>query len=380
VDDSFASDQDPGSTAIEGSGGRMPGRGRSRVVVAPLGAVAAAELRHVADLIHRVFGVTTEIARSEPMPARAHRPDRCQYDADLLLDHLFERLTEDTLRLVGVTELDMFADGRNFVFGYAHMRDRVAVYSLCRLREEFWGRASDPPRLRERVLKAVVHELGHTFNTPHCDNPRCVMHQVEHLAQLDALPAGYCSRCASRVRLGLAVPLDGAEALFERASSLMRRRRFAKAVSIYGAAIVRAPHNPSYHNDLGVALLALGDRAAAGQSFTRALELKPDYPHPYYNLGIVARENGEIEQADEYFSEALRREADVRAGHRYLGLLHHDFFHDPVRAVFHLRRYAEMGGNEREVLARLAGLASERAPASPSDPPVLRRLEHHDSR
>lgn len=277
-----------------------------------------------------------------PVPVRALNEGRKQLDADEILDVLFDKLSLDVSRVIGVTNLDLFAEGRNFVFGYAHMRDRIAVFSTWRLLSE--------PR---RIEKALVHELGHTFHAPHCDSSECVMHQVEHLWQLDELSPDLCESCAERISVVASQGVSGAESLFELAGSFMRRRRFSKAVAAYSAACALDPHNPHYANDLGVALLAVGERKDAAATFDRAIHLAPELPHAYYNLGIVHREAGEVREADLCFTAALRRDPDLRQAHRYLGILHQDYFQDPPRALAYLERYVALGGEDTEVQRRL---------------------------
>jgi predicted Zn-dependent protease len=290
----------------------------------------------------RASGCQVEQAQAIPVPGGAYRADRKQHDADLLLEALFDRLALDVCRIIGLCEVDLFADGRNYVFGYAHMRDRVAVVSTFRLASV------------RHLEKAVVHELGHTFHAPHCaSDGRCVMRQVEHLWQLDLLDVSYCPACDERIASVAALGVDHAEALFELAGSYMRRRRHGRAVAAYSAACQRAPDNAHYANDLGVALLALGERALAMRAFQRAIELAPAFPHPYYNLGIAFRERGDVAAADDLFASALERDADLRAAHRYLGILHQDYFQDPPRARAHLERYVALGGTDTEVAERL---------------------------
>jgi tetratricopeptide (TPR) repeat protein len=183
------------------------------------------------------------------------------------------------------------------------------------------------------------------------------MHQVEFLWQLDELDPGYCRACRTRVEAVAARGVDGAEAIFELAGSYMRRRRYARAAAAYAAASERDPKNPHYLNDHGVALLALGDRAGATRAFQRTILLAPRFPHAYYNLGIVCRERGDLHAADHFFGAAVERDDDARSAHRYLGVLHQDYFHDAARARLHLERYRALGGDDPEVLRRLAALS-----------------------
>lgn len=91
-----------------------------------------------------------------------------------------------------VTDVDLYAERLNFVFGQAEMGGGIAVISLNRLR-------SDDSRLfLMRALKEVLHELGHGTGLGHCDDTGCVMHFSNTLADTDRKGPGYCEACHSR--------------------------------------------------------------------------------------------------------------------------------------------------------------------------------------
>ena len=52
----------------------------------------------------------------------------------------------------------------------------------------------------------------------------------------------------------------------------------SKAIAAFERASDRAPQNPVYHYHLGLAHLKSGDNERARTSFTRALQLRPDFP------------------------------------------------------------------------------------------------------
>ena len=244
--------------------------------IQPLGEVPFEELRALERILAEQFGAKAVVLAPVAVPREAYSPGRGQHDADVLLDELFGRLPERCLRVVGVTEADLFIAGRTFVFGYAHLSDGMAIYSLARLRESFYGRPPDPAILGRRIERAVVHEIGHTFGASHCEDPGCVMHAVTHVETLDALCPIYCARCLSRVEVGLGTAPWSARGRWERGLAWLRRRVYARAVEALEHAVSCAPLEPSYHHDLGVAKLASGDRDGARAAFLRAAELRPE--------------------------------------------------------------------------------------------------------
>jgi archaemetzincin len=243
------------------------------IALLPLGEVADDELRFVDELMGAAFGADTLVLDAVESPPQAYSVPRAQFDADLLLEVIFARFPERCLRVVGVTQADLYVSGRTFVFGYAHLSDGVAVYSSARFREPFYGRRQDVGRHRARVSRALIHELGHTFGNPHCNDSRCVMHPVTHVETLDALAPWYCAECQRKVHTGLLVAPWSARGRWERGMSFLRRRQFSQAAAAFEHAVRCAPGEARYYNDLGVARLSAGDRDGARAAFQRAAEL-----------------------------------------------------------------------------------------------------------
>ena len=326
-------------------------RSSAPIAIQPLGNVPPADIAFVQVMVRMLLGVTVVVLPGMVVPSSDYDYGRRQVDADRLLELLFSRLPDNASRIIGVLDEDMFAAGRTFVFGYAHLRDGVSVYSLARLREEWYGRKTDETLLRSRVYRAVTHELGHTFGNPHCDD-YCVMHAVSHVDSLDDLAPTYCSACMRRVRRGTLVSQSSAEGRFLRAGAFLRRHYPARAAEAYRDAATQSPFEPRYHNDLGVALLSLERRSEARTAFRHAADLAADFPHPYYNLGILCREEGGVEAAERHFADGLARDPDPLSAHRYLGKLYDELFADPERARKHYLAYIELGGGDSEIIVR----------------------------
>jgi archaemetzincin len=97
-------------------------------------------------------------------------------------------------RVLGVTDMDLYAGGLNFVFGMAETQGGAAVISVARLRL-----GANHARFQARTLKEAVHELGHTFGLPHCPRPQCVMHFSNSLADTDRKGADFCPECLAKL-------------------------------------------------------------------------------------------------------------------------------------------------------------------------------------
>src|SRR5690348_5709930 len=64
---------------------------------------------------------------------------RNQYGSIPVLEMLARICPADALKLLAVTERDLFIPVLTFVYGQAQLNGRVAVVSLARLRQEFYG-------------------------------------------------------------------------------------------------------------------------------------------------------------------------------------------------------------------------------------------------
>jgi archaemetzincin len=135
---------------------------------------------------------------------------RQQYQSVEVMKTVAQTAPRDTGRLLGVTELDLAIPMLTFLFGQAQLEGRVAVVSLCRLRQEFYGLPANDGLLRERAIKEMLHELGHTFGLTHCSEPQCAMSLATHIDLVDAKRERYCDRCGAHLARRLAAGNGGA--------------------------------------------------------------------------------------------------------------------------------------------------------------------------
>lgn len=148
--------------------------------------------------LSRVFRAPCRVVDERLDYLSAFDPGRGQYYSTEILRRL-QPLAENGVRVLGVTELDLFVPVLTFVFGEAQLDGPCALVSFHRLREEFYGMPARADLLAERLLKEAVHELGHTFGLRHCFDWQCVMASSHAVEFLDVKEAEFCRRCAKAI-------------------------------------------------------------------------------------------------------------------------------------------------------------------------------------
>lgn len=155
-------------------------------------------LDELKDALSDIFNKQVSIGKDIPEPDYAFNEKRRQYLSTAILDKIMQEKDYAAFeKVLGVVDYDLYVPELNFVFGEAS--SRVAVISLVRLRQQFYGLAQDQNLFRKRVLTEAVHELGHTYGLSHCSNLECVMFFSNSLADTDRKGYQFCSRCRSRL-------------------------------------------------------------------------------------------------------------------------------------------------------------------------------------
>jgi archaemetzincin len=166
----------------------------------PIGEIEDEILLQLKDRLHKTFGCPIVIRDPAAVPEEAFSPARKQYLSDIFLQSLKLRKRLFTYAL-GITEVNLYTHGQNFVFGQADVEGGVSVISLFLLRQENYGLPADLNLLMERIEKEAVHELGHNLGMGHCAEGSCVMHFSNSLIDTDVKNAHFCNRCRPKLAL-----------------------------------------------------------------------------------------------------------------------------------------------------------------------------------
>ncbi len=169
------------------------------IYLIPIGEIEPDIMEYLSSALEEKFKVECSLGKPLEEPDYAYNRRRKQYLSSPILDELRKKKPPKASYVLGVIDKDLFVPPLNFIFGEADMIDKVAIISLTRLRQEFYGNPEDEALFKLRALKEAVHELGHTFGLRHCPNPTCVMHFSNSLADTDIKADDFCPDCRSKV-------------------------------------------------------------------------------------------------------------------------------------------------------------------------------------
>ncbi|HEV3512686.1 MAG TPA: archaemetzincin [Candidatus Sulfotelmatobacter sp.] len=167
----------------------------NELCLVPIGNVPAKALEWIESATSEWFPLPIRRLPGLPVPPSAFDPKRGQYQSVEIMKMLAQSAPRDAVRVLGITDVDLAIPMLSFLYGQAQFDGPVALVSLCRLHQEFYGLPGQEALLRERTVKEVLHELGHTFGLVHCSEPSCAMSLATHIELVDAKQEQYCARC-----------------------------------------------------------------------------------------------------------------------------------------------------------------------------------------
>ncbi|MEM4832992.1 MAG: hypothetical protein QW809_04790, partial [Sulfolobales archaeon] len=128
---------------------------------------------------------------------------RGQYMAEAATRLVAYRKSPQSIGLL-LADADAYVVGLNFVFGLAIPELEVASVFLKRLR--VW---TDRRNYVVRVVKEVLHELGHVLGLKHCRNRECVMSFSNSVFDVDRKLGMFCRSCAHTLgKSGVELPKE----------------------------------------------------------------------------------------------------------------------------------------------------------------------------
>lgn len=169
------------------------------VGVVTIGSIERELVEWLVRRLREEMGGTVAYVAALPLPRTAYDARRGQFRGEAILRILRDVPLVDADRVIAVVAADCYAGRLNFVFGLAALQGRESLVALPYLCSKIDHRRPSRNEIYQRVLKEAMHELGHTRGLRHCDNPSCVMHFSNTLADTDRKGYEYCESCKEKL-------------------------------------------------------------------------------------------------------------------------------------------------------------------------------------
>ena len=165
-----------------------------KIIISPIENIDACNYQLLGQEIRRTFGFQTEIKSLLQNVNFAYDLTRDQYHSTVILEKLASTLPSQAIKVIAITNEDLFIPILTHVYGEAQIAGKACIVSTFRLQEGI-SLANIAKEFENRIVKEVLHELGHTFNLRHCNDKACIMHYCRSIKDVDRKSDQLCRYC-----------------------------------------------------------------------------------------------------------------------------------------------------------------------------------------
>jgi archaemetzincin len=173
---------------------RRPPEDTQLIIISPVDTIESGIPKSIGREIHRTFGFQIEIKPLLRDVNFSFDPGRGQYYSTVILEKLAGMLPEGAVRVIAITDVDIFIPILTHVYGEAQLDGKACIVSTFRLKEGL-SPVNLPESFEKRLVKEALHELGHTFNLRHCQDKSCIMHYCRSIRDVDRKSDQLCRYC-----------------------------------------------------------------------------------------------------------------------------------------------------------------------------------------
>lgn len=149
------------------------------------------------------------------------------------------------------------------------------------------------------------------------------------------------------------------EQAFRRACLLQESGHYREAAQAYRLLLGEHPDHAGSHNNLGLALMALGELDEAVASFRRAVALQPAHAEAHNNMGVACRRMGKTQEALDCYAAALNCRPAYAQALLNVGTIYYDL-KDYDEALIWYQATLEVDPGQIEVHMNLASIFEAR--------------------
>lgn len=167
--------------------------------IVPVGGISKSILDKVRNELETNLNIKCRIMPKLSIPEESFNRWRKQYNAEVVLNLLSKKsavkFIDKNIPTFLITDVDLYYGGLNFVFVLEDPTKSSAIVSITRLRPEFYDEKTNLNLLEERIVKEVIHGMGHYFGLGHCPNNWCVMCFSPSVNDVDIKQKYFCENC-----------------------------------------------------------------------------------------------------------------------------------------------------------------------------------------
>ena len=165
-----------------------------KIIISPIENIDVCNYQLLGEEIHRTYGYQTEIKSLLQNVNFDYDLTRDQYHSTAILEKLASTSPSQAIKVIAITNVDLFIPILTHVYGEAQLAGKACIVSTFRLREGL-SIATIEKGFENRIVKEVLHELGHTFNLRHCKDKACIMHYCRSIKDVDRKSNQFCRYC-----------------------------------------------------------------------------------------------------------------------------------------------------------------------------------------
>lgn len=188
-----------------------------KICIQPLGDIDSCYTNELRRALAKYYGFEVDILQHVELPQNAFVNYRSpRYRADSLIRYLKEIKDPEYTYIVGLTNKDISVTKYVYtgdtrvvkdpawkysdfgIFGLGFRPGPSCVISTFRLYDE----NGNEEKMRNRLRKIAVHELGHNLGLEHCPDKNCLMQDAcEKISTIDNANESMCEKCRKKAEL-----------------------------------------------------------------------------------------------------------------------------------------------------------------------------------